>query len=67
MKCPKCGTDYVCPCKSCAERNKDKKPWPWGPDDLQSCAGCGFTQHVDQWLDEDVRQMKEANGGQWPS
>ena len=64
MKCPDCGTEYECPCDSCSTRKKsdwkrtdmtsDKNDWK------EVCPGCGKSESIHWWYDEDGRQY-EAN------
>ena len=58
MKCPQCGEEQFCPCKSCAiDFSKGKKCWIWVKGDLIKCAFCGITKHADWWMDESYKQF----------
>lgn len=60
MVCPKCKGEYHCGCASCAPRHKANGVVCSKPSgDLDTCGHCGLTMHVDQWLDEEWKQMKE--------
>ena len=60
MKCPKCGGEQYCPCKSCKERNKGKITWIWvTPNGPIECGHCGHTMSCGEWMDEDWEQMKQ--------
>jgi hypothetical protein len=51
FRCPKCGGEQLCPCKSCKPSHPDKVTWKDEPDDIISCGHCGLSAHVDRWLD----------------
>jgi hypothetical protein len=62
MKCPKCKTEYVCPCRSC-KANGIASSWTGRPDgDLyyEKCPGCGFEQEINDWFEESMKQYEEA-------
>ena len=59
--CPKCGTKYACPCKSCVKYLNDvKTAWIANPDDTETCPKCGLTQHLDGWFNTFIEQEKSA-------
>lgn len=64
MSCPRCGTEYVCPCKHCRERESEKTPWISHDDDTESCPKCGLRKHVDMWLEEELKQFYAQKGGE---
>ena len=60
MKCPRCGYEQYCPCKSCKARiPKNYKPWIERHGDLIECANCGISRHIDWWEDEAVEQYRK--------
>lgn len=66
MKCPKCGGEQYCPCKNCAEKNKDKVTWIWktgnGPIE---CGHCGHIMDMGTWYKleyEDFEKFREEQG-----
>ncbi len=60
MKCPQCGNEYVCPCKSCRNREPDKVPWIVIEVELESCPQCLLTKHVDEWMDIEYEQYEKT-------
>jgi hypothetical protein len=60
MYCPKCQGEQFCPCKNCADRNKDKVTWIWvtgnGP---IKCGYCGHEMSVGEFQDEEFKQYEE--------
>jgi hypothetical protein len=68
MKCPKCNQILVCGCKACLinfPAKENETHMLFTPDgNGESCPTCGFTQHCDGWLDEELKQLKEQ--GLWP-
>ena len=51
-QCPKCHGPLECPCKSCTARNGVSKNDAVRFDpDIQGCPHCGFSAHLDQWMD----------------
>ena len=62
MICPDCETKYLCPCKICVtnnkslwkriERTEDGKDWK------EVCPGCGKSESINWWMDEEYRQYK---------
>ena len=55
--CPECGTEYVCPCKHCADTfSKGKTLWIWHDDDTVECPTCGLRRHLDWWEEEELKQ-----------
>ncbi len=60
-RCPKCGYEQHCPCKSCVENfPTDKKRWIWRGD-LIECANCGFTAHVDKWEEIEMLEFRKVS------
>jgi hypothetical protein len=60
MVCPKCKTEYVCPCASCKPRTHST--WTVREEgDLyfEKCPGCGFEQEINDWFEEEGRQYDE--------
>jgi|WetSurMetagenome_2_1015567.scaffolds.fasta_scaffold19379_9 hypothetical protein len=58
--CPKCGYPQYCGCTACIEGVPvGIKPYKWNDQDCVICSNCGFTAHIDWWLDETVRQYKQ--------
>jgi len=62
MICPKCGKPQNCPCKSCRDySSKDVVTWIWDETgELITCGHCGITKTADWWLDEEGKQITEA-------
>ena len=59
--CPKCGYPQYCGCcESCRRRIPEGiHPYTWTEDgECIRCANCGFTAHVDQWMEIDAKQAK---------
>lgn len=65
MICPACKTEYKCPCPSCNEHC----PSQWKMVDMQEdgedwnevCPGCGKSESVHWWFDEEFRQYEKSN------
>lgn len=59
--CPKCGNPVHCGCKACRRKHKDEVEWLkfagiCDDGELSRCPTCGFTAHLDQWLDIEFDQ-----------
>lgn len=66
MKCPSCGENLQCGCKTCRARlgnQPDMMELRGG--NMEACPHCGFMQTSEAWLDTEVEQAKAA--GCWPS
>ena len=62
MKCPRCNTVYVCPCKHCRDTfSKGKVVWIRHNDDTEECPKCGLRMHLDGWEDIEAKQYEEEN------
>jgi len=66
LRCPECKYPQYCGCcdnckKIIPEGIKPHIPTKDGESII--CAGCGFTEGIDLWLGEAVKQMKQA--GLW--
>ena len=60
LVCPKCGYPQICGCNSCITKLPEGiKPYKWDEHDCISCGNCGFTMHVDQWMDEEIKQFAD--------
>ncbi|MFK5948811.1 MAG: hypothetical protein QM500_08605 [Methylococcales bacterium] len=57
--CPKCKQPLRCGCKPCKKRHgeQDGMMILHREDDTESCPKCGFTLHVDQWMDVEYEQI----------
>lgn len=55
MKCPKCNTEYSCPCEACKVNFPKYKHWLIedidGDDWFEICPTCGFKESVHWWYD----------------
>jgi len=69
MVCPKCKTEYNCPCDSC-KKNFPKLKQTFVRFDIcddnwkEMCLKCGFTRDAHWWFDEEGRQyeLKKKSG-----
>ncbi len=60
MYCPKCQKTMYCPCKNCAEKNKDKIVWVWvTPNFPIQCGNCGYI--FPDFEGEEYRQYEKLN------
>ncbi len=68
MNCPMCFQKLVCGCESCQKHfpAKEDEKYIITLDDgyCQKCPNCGFTQGMDAWSDDELKQLKEQ--GLWP-
>ena len=64
MNCPLCGVKLICGCDSCKINfpKKENEYYLFFLEDgeTQKCTNCGFYQHADNWLDEEVLQLKQV-------
>jgi len=60
MWCPECFGSFACPCKHCVARDtENKKTWVRVMDgEGHACPDCGFSLHLDAWLDIEVEQYR---------
>lgn len=66
VRCPRCGYPQYCPCDSCKKLlPKGINPWVWvdasecnGLDGVIECAGCGYRNHEDFWLELCMKHVK---------
>jgi hypothetical protein len=58
MNCPKCNTEYKCPCRPCVER-LGPSSWVTFDDDTMACP-CGLRLHGNEWFEEELRQYQQA-------
>ena len=58
--CPQCRYPQYCGCITCLKKVPEGYlPYHWTEDGEHiTCANCGLTMHVDQWLDEEARQIR---------
>lgn len=56
--CPKCNGEQNCPCKNCNDTS-GKIVWNWIDGEFIECGHCGYTMHVDAWLDLDYEKWKQ--------
>ena len=57
MWCPDCYGQFACPCKHCRKRDtENKKTWIIDGEDIQSCPDCGYSAHLDGWMDIEMEQ-----------
>ncbi len=60
--CPECKLKLRCGCKSCIKRHgKQEGMMVSKIDDVDSCPNCGYSLHVDQWLDVEYEQAINSN------
>jgi hypothetical protein len=68
MKCPICGQKLVCGCSNCVinfpAKEDEKYMTSLSDGYLNQCSNCGFTQSIDKWEDDSIKQLKEE--GLWP-
>lgn len=67
MKCPICGQKLICGCESCQKHfpaKEDEKYFISVDGYCDKCSNCGFTQSIDKWEEESIKQLKEE--GLWP-
>jgi hypothetical protein len=61
VKCPKCEYPQYCGCQAwCLSQIPEGfKPYTWTDDgEAIICAGCGFTEGADIWMEEEEKQYK---------
>ncbi len=60
MNCPKCNQEIRCGCNSCRKRHGSLPNMTiLNSDDSETCGLCGFSAHVDQWLDYEYEQINQ--------
>lgn len=61
MNCPKCKNEQHCGCINCApEHTKNGRIHSKPEGNYDTCGHCGLKMHVDAWLDECAKQIKET-------